>query len=191
MMGLDPPLEVWGLHGAERLYADGRCELDRASRIALRKLDELRDTLRRDAWGGRFEDKANAVVMHWRGVTRQRARGIEDKTRRLFTPLAQVDGLRLLDFESGVELRAGRDKGGAVEAILQESRTGDRSEAPVAYLGDDFTDEAAFRAVNAAGAPTISVLMRRVRRESDAAVWLRPPSGLRAFLQRWAETLEG
>jgi trehalose 6-phosphate phosphatase len=28
MLGLDPPLEAWGLHGAKRLFADGRHELD-------------------------------------------------------------------------------------------------------------------------------------------------------------------
>ena len=31
LLGLDPPLEVWGLHGAERLYPDGRRELEEAA----------------------------------------------------------------------------------------------------------------------------------------------------------------
>jgi len=30
LLGLDPALEVWGLHGAERLYPDGRRELEAA-----------------------------------------------------------------------------------------------------------------------------------------------------------------
>ena len=33
-----------------------------------------------------------------------------------------MDGLTLLEFEAGLELRVGRDKGGAVEAILERSR---------------------------------------------------------------------
>ena len=34
LLGLEPPLEVWGLHGAERLYPDGRRELEEAARGA-------------------------------------------------------------------------------------------------------------------------------------------------------------
>lgn len=190
LLGLSPPLEVWGLHGAERLFADGRRELEQPSETAKQNLDELRELLGRNAFGGRFEDKANGVVMHWRGVPRQKARAIELKTRRLFEPLTQLDGLRLLDFESGVELRRGRDKGGAVKAILEECREQTGVNAPVAYIGDDITDEAAFRAVNEAGAPSLSVLMRHDWRETEADIWLRPPRGLLGFLRQWAEAIE-
>jgi len=57
----------------------------------------------------------------------------------------------------------------------------------VAYLGDDLTDEAAFRAVNAAKGSHLSVLVKRVVRETDADVWMRPPGELREFLEKWAE----
>src|ERR1700739_1799238 len=85
------------------------------------KLDELREQLRRDAFGGLFEDKPHAVVMHWRGHSPRQAKHIEQKTRALFEPASQVSGLSLLQFEAGVELRVGRDKGGAVEAIVELS----------------------------------------------------------------------
>jgi trehalose 6-phosphate synthase/trehalose 6-phosphate phosphatase len=183
LLGLEPALEVWGLHGAERLYPDGRRELEEAAPHARQKLDELRELLRRDSLGGLFEDKPNAVVMHWRGASPHKARSIEKRTRQLFEPLAQMDGLGLLEFESGLELRVGRDKGGAVEAILSEADP----DAPVAYLGDDLTDEAAFRAVRRAGSHGLSVLMRRSWRGTDAEVWLRPPVELREFLGRWIE----
>jgi len=183
LLQLAPPLEVWGLHGAERLYPDGRRELERQAPAVRRALEELRQKLHRDALGGLFEDKPNAAVMHWRGRSPERARAIERRARELFEPLARMDGLRLLDFDGGVELRAGRDKGGAIEAILRESAHG----VAVTYLGDDLTDEAAFRAVNAAEGPHLSVLMRRRERATDADVWLRPPAELREFLRRWAE----
>ncbi len=187
LLALDPPIEVWGLHGAERLHPDGRREMENASPAGQKKLNEVRQQLARDNFGGRFEDKPNAAVMHWRGISRQKARRIEAKTRALFEPLAQFDGLRLLDFEAGVELRVGRDKGGAVEAILEETE----SEAPVAYLGDDLTDEAAFHAVNVSGRPGLSVLMRGQWRETAANLWLRPPAGLKMFLERWAQAVGG
>jgi trehalose-phosphatase len=182
LLGLVPPLEVWGLHGAERLYPDGRRELEAAAPEAQWRLDELREFLRSDSLGGLFEDKPNAVVMHWRGATPQHAKVVEKRTRELFEPLAQMDGLRLLEFESGVELRVGRDKGGAVAAILAESPP----DAPIAYLGDDLTDETAFRAVRQTGARGLSVLVRRTWRETEAEIWLRPPAELKGFLKRWA-----
>ena len=181
MLGLDHPLEVWGLHGAERLYPDGRRELEQAPPATQARLEELRLHLRRDSLGGLFEDKANGAVMHWRGASRRKAKEIERRTRELFEPLATMEGLSLLDFEAGLELRVGRNKGGAVEAILSEGGAA----GPVAFLGDDLSDEAAFRAVNKTGARGLSVLVRRELRETEAAVWLRPPVELKRFLERW------
>jgi trehalose-phosphatase len=181
LLGLDPPLEVWGLHGAERLYPDGRRELEQAPPASQAMLEDLRRQLRIDPLGGLFEDKANGVVMHWRGHSPRTAAQIEKRTRALFEPVAKMDGLSLLDFEAGLELRVGRNKGGAVEAILAEADAG----GPVAFLGDDLSDESAFRAVRQVGPRGLSVLVRRESRETDADIWLRPPIELRAFLQRW------
>ena len=185
LLELDPPLEVWGLHGAERFYPDGRRELEDAPAATRPKLDELREQLRRDSFGGLFEDKPNAAVMHWRGVSPRKARQIERRTRTLFEPIANLEGVTLLEFEAGLEIRVGRDKGGAVEAILKEEIKGNGACCPVAFLGDDITDEAAFRAVNSAKGPHLSALVRRARRETAADVWLKPPGELRKFLERW------
>jgi trehalose-6-phosphatase len=173
MLGLDPPLEVWGLHGAERLYPDGRRQLEQPPPATQEKLEELRHLLRADSLGGLFEDKANGAVMHWRGHSRKKAAEIERRARELFEPLARLEGLALLDFESGVELRAGTDDGG-----------------PVAYLGDDLSDEAAFRVVQRLGRRGLSVLVRSQWRETAAEVWLKPPAELREFLERWAKAGE-
>ena len=181
MLALDPPPEVWGLHGAERLYPDGRRELEKQTPGVRQALQDLRKRLERDSLGGLFEDKPNAAVIHWRGRTLEQAREIEQRTRELFEPIARLDGLRLLKFEAGLELRAGRDKGGAVREIISESQTG----APLTYLGDDLTDEAAFKQVNEAKAPHLSVLMRRAPRKTVADVWLKPPVELREFLRMW------
>lgn len=187
LLGLESALEIWGLHGAERAYPDGRRELEPAPVAALEKLQELRERLRRDSLGGLFEDKPNACVMHWRGVPALKARAVERKTRELFGPLAEIDGLGLLEFEAGLELRVGRDKGGAVDAILDEAG----AHGPVAYLGDDLTDESAFRAVNALQGAHLSVLMRHSCRETAADVWLRPPAELREFLRLWLRAVGG
>lgn len=182
---VDQPIEVWGLHGAERIYPDGRRELEQAPPLTQRKLDELREYLRHNNLGGEFEDKPNAAVMHWRGASPRTAKFIEQRTRELFEPVARMEGLMLLEFEGGLELRVGRDKGGAIETLIGEAPPG----TPVAYIGDDVTDEAAFKALSRVGGPHLSVLMRPAQRETAADVWMRPPSGIRAFLKRWYKAL--
>ncbi len=184
LLELDEPVEVWGLHGAERLYADGRCELEWIPEDLEQQLEALRVRLRRDGFGGVFEDKPNAAVMHWRGALPEVARGIEQQTRALFEPLARERGFSLLEFEGGLELRVGRDKSGAVEALLNETR----GAGPVAFLGDDITDEKAFSALRGRG---LSVLVRREWRETAAEVWLRPPEELHAFLDKWIAACGG
>ncbi len=136
--------------------------------------------LRHNAVGGLIEEKPNAILVHWRGIAPVRAKAIEKQTRALFQPAARMDGLDLLEFEAGLELRAGRDKGGAVAAILQETSGPGRH--PAAYLGDDLTDESAFRAIKGHG---LGVLVRRRPRKTAADAWLRPPQDLRVFLKMW------
>jgi trehalose 6-phosphate phosphatase len=187
LLQLPNPVEIWGLHGAERLYTDGRRELQEAPPEASEKLDELRTLLRRDAFGALFEDKANAAVMHWRGHPPQRSKQIEQKTRALFEPAARVKGLSLLPFESGIELRVGRDKGGAARAIVDQVGPA----APVAFLGDDLTDESAFRSINRVENPHLTVLVRRALRDTSAEIWLKPPDDLRWFLRQWRNGVNG
>jgi trehalose 6-phosphate phosphatase len=198
LLGVEPAPEVWGLHGAERLHQNGRRELEQISPAARTELDVLGAQLKRDATGGLhgglIEEKPNAIAMHWRGVPPARARIIEKHTRSLFEPLAQMDGLNLLEFEAGLELRAGRDKGAAVAAILEEASGSNphRERLPAAYpsvfLGDDLTDEAAFRAIKNygnQGGHGLGILVRNQPRPTAADVWLRPPGELRDFLKRW------
>lgn len=183
---LDAPLEVWGLHGAERLYPDGKRELEQAPPDTQHRLDELREYLRHNNLGGQFEDKPNAAVMHWRGASPRTAKFIEARTREIFEPMSRLEGLTLLEFEGGLELRVGRNKGGAVAALVAETAPG----TPVAYVGDDLTDEAAFVTINGAAGPHLSVLMRPDPRETAADVWMRPPTEMRGFLKKWVKALD-
>jgi trehalose-6-phosphatase len=100
--------------------------------------------------------------------------------------MSHLEGLTLMEFEGGLELRVGRDKGGALKALVAEVPPG----TPAAYLGDDLTDENAFVALNQTAGPHLSVLMRAEARETAADIWLRPPSELRGFLKKWWKALE-
>lgn len=178
LLALERPVEVWGLHGFERLHADGRRELESISDVARQKLEELHISLNRNAFGGLFEAKPNAAVMHWRGLPPAQAALVEKCVRSLFEPITQLPEFRLLPFEYGIELRVGRDKGDAVSTLLDEC-TGC---GPAAFLGDDLTDEAAFSAIKQRG---LSVLIRTELRQTLADLWLKPPEELQTFLQCW------
>ena len=182
LLGLAEPVEVWGLHGFERLHPDGRLEQQRLPQPVARKLEELHAALQRDSFGGLLEAKPNAAVMHWRGTAPQQAAEIERRTRALFEPAADMAGFQLLPFDGGLELRAGCDKSAAVDALLAESAP----DTPAAYLGDDLTDEAAFRALAGRG---LSVLVRPEWRETAADMWLKPPEELLWFLKAWFDAV--
>ena len=188
LLGIERAPEVWGLHGSERMHRDGRRELEQVPAAACTRLKAACEQLRRDSFGGLFEEKSNAAAMHWRGISTAKAKAIEKRTRALFESLAQTDGLSLVEFEAGLELRAGRDKGQAVHALLEEIYESDGMSHPAAFLGDDLTDEAAFRAIKGYG---LSVLVRRQSRPTAADVWLRPPVELRAFLKQWWRACRG
>ena len=59
---------------------------------------------------------------------------------------------------------------------------GFNGEYVASYLGDDLTDEDAFRALKGRG---LSVLVRNELRETLADIWLKPPGELIDFLLKW------
>jgi trehalose 6-phosphate phosphatase len=56
-------------------------------------------------------------------------------------------------------------------------------ESPSAFLGDDLTDEDAFRKLKGRG---MAILVRDEYRPTEAEVWLKPPHELLEFLEQWA-----
>jgi trehalose-phosphatase len=174
--------ELWGAHGWERLAPDGRgarIEPDEGARRQLREGERLARALARD--GGRVETKPASVALHWRGASALAAAKMRDALPQAWEPLAAEGDVEVLPFDGGVELRArGRSKQHAVETVLSET-VGDGA---VAYLGDDLTDEDAFRAVKPRG---LAVLVRAELRDTAADLWIRPPRELIAFLRRWRD----
>jgi trehalose-phosphatase len=174
------PPEVWGLHGAERLDPDGHLEQDDLPSKDRALLRSVRSALRDRFPEARVEEKRNAIAVHWRGKSPQAQEVTRRNAHALLLPFASAKEVRLLHFDGGIELRIGRDKGDAVRMILEEMP----ANAPVAYLGDDTTDEDAFQALAGRG---LSVLVRRRWRPGAAQVWLRPPAQLREFLATWLQ----
>jgi len=95
--------------------------------------------------------------------------------------IAVQHSLELFPFNGGIELRPiGRNKGEVVSQLLSE-----RPECyPIAYLGDDITDEQAFSSLGEKG---LKVLVKRHSNNSLADIRLTPPQELLEFLDLWIE----
>ena len=127
--------------------------------------------------GSRLEAKVASLALHWRGLPAANATRVHAAALELWE---QFDGdeLALLPFDCGVEIRAiGRDKSDAVEAAVSVY-----PDAVLAYLGDDTTDEDAFRAIRPYG---LGVLVRKHRRLTSARAWVSGPAELSSLLERW------
>lgn len=184
MLGTCWQPEIWGSHGRERLRPDGRYELIGIDEPALRALTIV------DGWveqievaGGRCEPKPGALAVHWRGAGPAQVTAVRDLVESNFAREVFDGVLDLRNFDGGVELRApGFDKGDVMRAVLGETPPG----VPVAYLGDDLTDEDAFGALQGRG---LGVLVRPQYRETAADIWIRPPGELIELFEQWRRLL--
>lgn len=181
LLALSAQPEIWGAHGRERLMPDGRRFVHTPDREVLDALHAAEAALRAVMPpGARLEKKLASLALHWRGLPEDVADQLALDAARVWEPHVRGAALELLSFDGGLELRAaGWNKQHAVEAILTEVA----DDAAVAYLGDDLTDEDAFRAVRPRG---LAVLVRPQLRDTAADLWLEPPADLVAFLAHWS-----
>lgn len=185
LLGLNPPPEIWGSHGLERLTPNGAYEVAHIPEQGRNALDAAVANCIRAGMGKFLEQKPGSVALHWRGRRPELMEAIRAFGYRMLAPLACRANLILSEFDGGMELRArGCNKGHAVRAILAETDP----EAPVAYLGDDLGDEDAFRALQGRG---LTILVRPEYRPTEAQLWLRPPDELVQFLGDWISACGG
>jgi trehalose 6-phosphate phosphatase len=172
-------LEMWGTHGLERQLSNGSYSytpINEEDAVALAKAQQWIVTA---GLSFRAEVKLGGIAIHWRGLSPAEAKSVQSLTLDGWTKIAEQSRLKLLQFEAGLELRVSQpDKGDAVRAILGNLEP----RAPVAYLGDDLTDEDAFRVLNGRG---LRVLVKDTYRETKADTWIRPPQELIDLLERW------
>lgn len=166
---------VAGQHGIERRGATGRLSIHP---VSSRRLDGARlvlaDVVARHP-GLLLEDKGRSLALHYRkaprlgGYAHRLARSL---VRRLGAGYCIQSGKRV------VEIRpTGKDKGKAVQEFMTEFPFQGRT--PV-FIGDDLTDEYAFRMVNRLGGHSV-----KVGAGPTAARWrLRDVAAVRGWLER-------
>ncbi len=184
---LKRPPEIWGSHGFEQLKPNGDYAVHPMDERALYLLAEA-DSWERDIQrlGGRTEQKPGSFAIHWRGLTATQMAQIRDLVRERWQwmQFQRSGDLHWHEFDGGIELRvSGRNKGDVVRALLEEAG----SHAVAAYLGDDRTDEDAFRAIKGRG---LAVLVRPEYRLTAADIWIQQPEELLAFLADWLAACE-
>src|SRR5579862_650715 len=181
---LKPAPEVWGSHGLQRLRPDGSCQMPEIPEEVAAVLEDARRWLDYQGLHKLAEKKPGSIAVHWRGLKHAEAEELRGKILVGWFPIADRADLKLLEFDGGVEMRMpDLDKGDAVRTVLSEVGPN----VPTAYLGDDLTDERAFRALGSRG---LSVLVRPRRRRTAPQVWLKPPEELLSFLARWHASVE-
>lgn len=139
--------------------------------------------------GAQVEPKRYSVAVHYRRVAPERTAEVEAAVDR---ELAGRPGLRKTHGKKVFELRPDLDwdKGRAVSWLLRALGL-DRPEVAPVYVGDDVTDEDAFRALRRQGVSGrpggLGVLVAEEPRETAARYRLRDPEEVRRFLERFLE----
>ena len=179
LIGLDPAPEMWGCHGAERCRVGEEPELLELDANVREGFSAAFIWVSENGLERHLEQKPASLAMHWRGVEEAQAKALEVQIRAGFESIVSSFGFSLHDFDGGVDLIVpGISKARAVDSLLGETGLA----ATAAYLGDDLTDEDAFKALVGRG---LRVLVRPELRETSADIWLKPPEEMLDFLKRW------
>lgn len=133
------------------------------------------------------EDKGSTLSFHYRLVKPKYLRKVKGVFNEIAQPLLIRGKIRLTHGKKVLEVRPpiDWDKGKAAFWIMESLRQGKAREKerplPI-YIGDDKTDEDAFRAINKVEG--LSICVGRPRRFSFARYFVRSPLEVQKFLQR-------
>ncbi|MFQ5559454.1 MAG: trehalose-phosphatase [Nitrospinota bacterium] len=176
--------EIWGSHGFERVLPDATYSfLEPEGSPSLKALLAIDEVLETSKINVDIERKPASRAFHWRGISEPLIDNLKKNLYACITPAADQGNLLVKEFDGGLEISvSGRDKGGAVLSVLSEMPESTFS----AYLGDDKTDEDAFRVLRK-NKNALSALVRKEQRKTDAKVWITPPDELLDFLKHWEE----
>lgn len=135
------PLEIWGCHGMEKIDKNGRSTRGYIPEEELKKLDNFSSQLDHFPRGS-VEKKPSGIALHWRERPEIFDMYMEVSDKLLSE--ASALSLKVMPFNGGIEFMLPYfSKGSAISdirAIYQKS-------SPLCYMGDDTTDEDAFREI--------------------------------------------
>jgi trehalose 6-phosphate phosphatase len=173
-------LHYVGLHGAEAEGTNTRLSKNSAKILALAKRRARKQIA--SMRGMRIEDKSLSFAVHYRGATARVARIAKSRLLEMVAPLRH--SLKVFEGAMVWEVlpKEISGKGVAARVLLRELPKG----TPAIYVGDDGTDELAFRTLR----DQITIRVGKAEK-SDAKYYLRNTSDVIRFLFRLeAEVLQ-
>lgn len=177
----DMGITLIGSHGFEIRLPDGDLIVRNPTPSQLSGLKEAFRLAGQLGLGVRLEKKIASVALHTRGMTAELATEVEARMFDKWSDLAPLHELECRNFNGGVEIRAlGLNKGDAILTLLE-----DQPEASFnVYIGDDDTDEDAFRTLleHRAG---FGIRVGDPEAPSAAAGCLPDCEAVRLFLKMW------
>ncbi len=177
------PILLVGEHGWETRRTDGRTEHHPLPPECEERLCGAVKAAEAAGFGPFLERKRTSVVLHTRGLPGPRAAEMKQACRLLWTAHVKEDCLQLTPTDGGLELRViGRDKGVALRELLDKSGRGTFA----VYVGDDTTDEDAFRELRERG---LGIRVGPADRASLARGRIESCEAMGEFLQKWQEVL--
>lgn len=179
LLGLKNPPEMWGCHGAERFSQNEGYTSIRLPDSTRKLLSSIIEWAEKNDLSDNLEIKPFGAAFHWRGLPDERKKRIETEVESAWKHRLKNSELELKEFDGGIEIRNRKiSKKNAVTSILSRYK----DDYTAAYLGDDYTDEDAFKALGDKG---LKVLVRKDHRPTAADIILSPPEELLDFLNRW------
>lgn len=179
-------LEVWGSHGRERIRPNGVQWAWEPDPESEQILEQIHRELEQISPGTRVERKVGCLAVHWRGLDARDVEWLRQTLEELRHKWDPNGILKLRPFHMGIELQTpGPNKGNVVSTVLME----EHGQPVVAcFLGDDHTDEDAFKALGDRG---VSILVSAKSRPTFADVRLENEDEVRAFLEHWRDATKG
>jgi trehalose 6-phosphate phosphatase len=169
-------IEIAGIREVHGEAASARPDLDIVA-------DELRGRLTA-VEGALVEDKGLTLSIHFRLVAPTAVADVRDAVAAAverFERLRVTEGKRVLEIRPRVDWHKGR----AVAFLLDHLRP--PSSAPILYVGDDRTDEDAFRALRDGAFPGDGVVVAEHPPSSTSAIaWLASPEEVADLLEAFA-----
>ncbi|KAK8950792.1 putative trehalose-phosphate phosphatase 6 [Platanthera zijinensis] len=135
--------------------------------------------------GVMVENNIFCLSVHFRCVEEKRWIVLEEKVRSVlasYPELKLTQGRKVLEIRPTIEW----DKGKALEFLLAELGLSDCNDILPVYIGDDRTDEDAFKVLRDRG-QGLGILVSKFPKETCATYSLKEPSEVKEFLRRLVE----
>ncbi|KAK1303047.1 putative trehalose-phosphate phosphatase 6 [Acorus calamus] len=135
--------------------------------------------------GAKVENNKFCLSVHYRCVDEKKWSGLAEQVRsvlKAYPKLRLTQGRKVLEIRPTIKW----DKGKALEFLLDSLGFADCNDVLPVYIGDDRTDEDAFKVLRARG-QGLGILVSKIPKETNASYSLQEPSEVRDFLHRLVE----